>query len=132
VPHLNVNAIIANPLARASATLYLFEKDSLRTQRASAWRLTARSHRSRNSPTHGLAPLLLGHLLSTGLVYLALLLLTWAMSQCFILLSSVGQLPDDAAVFLARLKLVVLYGEGSLFAYFWVTGAWHLFKEMRR
>jgi hypothetical protein len=65
-------------------------------------------------------------------VYLALLLLTWGMSQCFILLSSVGQLPDDAAEFLAKLKLVVLYGEGFLFAYFWATGAWHLFKEMRR
>jgi hypothetical protein len=50
----------------------------------------------------------------------------------FVLLISVGQLPEDAAEFLTRLKLAVLYGEGSLFGYFWVIGAWHLFKAMKR
>lgn len=75
---------------------------------------------------------MLGHLLSTALLYLALLFLTWSVSQCFVWLSSHGQLPDDATDFLSKLKLVLLYGEGSVFAYFWLTGAWHLFKEIRR
>jgi hypothetical protein len=73
-----------------------------------------------------------GHLLATALIYLALLCLTWGITQCVILLSSFGPLPDDASRFLARLKLAILYGEGTLFAYFWATGAWHLFKEMKR
>lgn len=65
-------------------------------------------------------------------MYLALLFLTWVVSQSFVLLSSEGQLSEEAIDFLGRLKLAVLYGEGSLFAYSWATGAWQLFKEMRR
>lgn len=132
VLHANVDAIISTPLVRASASSHLFERDSPRIKRTSAWRLTSRSHHGGRSPSRGLALRLLGHLLSTALVYLSLLFLTWGVSQCFTLLSSEGQLPEDSAQFLSRLKLVVLYGEGSLFAYFWATGAWHLFKEMKR
>jgi hypothetical protein len=132
VLHANFGAIIANALARTNTSSYLFERDPLRVKRTSAWRLTTRSRRGGNPPSYALPVRLLGHLLSTALVYLALLFLTWGVSQCFVWLSSSGQLPEDATDFLGKLKLVVLYGEGSVFAYFWATGAWHLFKEMRR
>lgn len=114
------------------AVSYLFEIDPLRTRRFSGWELRARSHRGGGSSSHGTALRLLGHLLSTALIYLTLLCLTWLVSQCVVLLSTVGPLPEDASQFLGRLKLALLYGEGALFAYFWATGAWHLFKEMKR
>ncbi len=132
VLYANADVTIANPLAYANASSHLFERVPLRIRRTSGWRVTTRSRRGGSSPSHGICLRLLGHLLSTALVYLALLSLTWGVSQCVIWLNSFGPLPDDASRFLSRLKLALLYGEGSLFAYFWAAGAWHLFKEMKQ
>jgi len=132
MPYINANTMIANALAGTNEISYLFGRDPLRIKRTSGWRVGTQSHGGRNTPSHEIALRLLGHLLSTALVYLALVCLTWGISQCVILLSIFGPLSDDASRFLARLELAVLYGEGTVFAYFWATGAWHLFKEMKR
>jgi hypothetical protein len=132
VLYVDTVAIILTPLATQSASSYLLETDPLRVKRKWIWRAATRPRGGGGGSSHETALRLLGHLLSTALVYLALLLLTWGVSQCFTFLIDVGPLPEDAAQFLARLKLAILYGEGSLFSYFWATGAWHLFKEMKR
>ena len=128
----NVDAITMTSLTHTSVTFDLFGRDPLRIKRSSGWQVTTRSRRGGNATSHGIALRLLGHLLSTALIYLALLCLTWVVSQRVVFLSSVGELPDDTSRFLARLKLAILYGEGTLFAYFWAMGAWQLFKEMKR
>ena len=123
--------VTLNRRVDAIATSCLFEKFPLKIKPSSGWRLH-RSRGNRRPPSNRSALLLVGHLLLTAFLYTVILVLTWCVTQCAEWLNNVHPLPEDAFRFLSQLKLAILYGETTLFAYFWLTGTWYLLKEMKR
>lgn len=82
---------------------------------------------------HSLSVLrLVSHLVTTSLVFLALMTLVWTLSLIFHLMHSVHPFPDEAFQLLDRLKILLVYGDVAVSGVVLLNGIWHYIAEVIR
>jgi len=74
----------------------------------------------------------MGHLISSFLVFVMLLVLTWGLGFLLAWLNQRQPMSDEDLKVISKLKTGMLYLDAILYAYVSISGAWNFFNGAKR